>query len=66
MTGRVDIDLSKITSSQSAYTLLPVEAVFSEPTEPERKNSYVWIYDENSGQVHKRAVESRAITPRWN
>jgi len=57
MTGRVDIDLSKITSSQSAYTLLPVEAVFSEPTEPEGKNSYVWVYDENSGQVHKRAVK---------
>ena len=57
MTGRVDIDLSKITSSQSAYTLLPVEAVFSEPTEPEGKNSYVWVFDENSGQVHKRAVK---------
>jgi RND family efflux transporter MFP subunit len=57
MTGRVDIDLSKITSSQSAYTLLPVEAVFSEPTEPEGKNSYVWVFDENSGQVHKQAVK---------
>jgi RND family efflux transporter MFP subunit len=57
MTGRVDIDLSKITNSQSPYTLLPVEAVFSEPTEPESNNSYVWIYDEESGLVQKQAVE---------
>ena len=57
MTGRVDIDLSKITSSQSPYTLLPVEAVFSEPTESENDNSYVWLYDENTGLVHKQAVE---------
>tara|TARA_B100001063_G_scaffold247384_1_gene293999 strand:- start:67198 stop:68334 length:1137 start_codon:yes stop_codon:yes gene_type:complete len=57
MTGRVDIDLSKITSSQSSYTLLPVEAVFSEPTESENNNSYVWLYDQNTGLVHKQAVE---------
>lgn len=57
MTGRVDIDLSKITSSQSPYTLLPVEAVFSEPTESENDNSFVWIYDQNTGLVHKQAVE---------
>ncbi len=57
MTGRVDIDLSKITHSQSAYILLPVEAVFSEPTESEKNNSYVWLYDENTGLVHKKAVK---------
>ncbi len=57
MTGRVDIDLSKITSSQSTYTLLPVAAVFSEPTESEKNNSYVWLYDKNTGLVHKQAVE---------
>ena len=51
------LDLSKITSSQSPYTLLPVEAVFSEPTKSENDNSFVWIYDQNTGLVHKQAVE---------
>ncbi len=56
MTGRVDIDLSKITHSQSHYTLLPVEAVFSEPTES-ANSSYVWLYDKQSGKVTKQAVK---------
>ena len=55
MTGRVDIDLSKITHSQSRYVLLPVEAVFSEPTES-ANNSYVWVYDPETGKVNKQAV----------
>lgn len=55
MTGRVDIDLSKITHSQSRYVLLPIEAVFSEPTES-ANNSYVWVYDPQTGKVHKQAV----------
>ncbi|MGO2012010.1 MAG: efflux RND transporter periplasmic adaptor subunit [Pseudoalteromonas sp.] len=57
MTGRVDIDLSKITHSQSNYALLPVEAVFSVPTEPTDNNSYVWLYDTGTGKVTKQAVE---------
>ncbi|KPH62476.1 hemolysin D [Pseudoalteromonas porphyrae] len=57
MTGRVDIDLSKITHSQSQYALLPVEAVFSEPTESSNNNSYVWVYDAVSEKVTKQAVE---------
>lgn len=56
MTGRVDIDLSKITQSQSNYALLPVEAVFSEPTESTDNNSYVWLYDKKTGNVTKQAV----------
>jgi multidrug efflux pump subunit AcrA (membrane-fusion protein) len=55
MTGRVDIDLSKITHSQSRYVLLPVEAVFSEPTES-ANNSYVWVYNPETGKVNKQAV----------
>lgn len=55
MTGRVDIDLSKITHSQSQYALLPVEAVFSEPTESPN-SSYVWLYDKQTGLVTKQAV----------
>lgn len=56
MTGRVDIDLSKITHSQSSYILLPVEAVFSEPTE-QANSSYVWVYDQQTGKVNKHAVK---------
>ncbi len=56
MTGRVDIDLSKITHSQSSYILLPVEAVFSEPTE-QANSSYVWVYNQQTGKVNKQAVE---------
>ena len=56
MTGRVDIDLSKITHSQSNYILLPVEAVFSEPTE-QANSSYVWVYDQQTGKVNKHAVK---------
>lgn len=56
MTGSVDIDLSKVTHSQSHYILLPVEAVFSEPTQP-TNNSYVWLYDTQTGKVKKQAVE---------
>ena len=56
MTGRVDIDLSKITHSQSHYALLPVEAVFSEPTES-ANSSYVWLYDKATGKVTKQAVK---------
>ena len=56
MTGSVDIDLSKVTHSQSHYILLPVEAVFSEPTQP-TNNSYVWLYDPQTGKVKKQAVE---------
>ena len=33
MTGRVLIDLSKVTRSQVAYTILPIESVFSDPQE---------------------------------
>lgn len=56
MTGRVEIDLSKITHSQSSYILLPVEAVFSEPTE-QANSSYVWVYDQQTGKVNKHAVK---------
>lgn len=57
MTGRVLIDLSKVTRSQVAYTILPIESVFSDPQEAIKNNAYVWLYDENTGQVHKQAVE---------
>ena len=45
MTGRVLIDLSKVTRSQVAYTILPIESVFSEPQESIEDNAYVWLYD---------------------
>ncbi|WP_404343907.1 efflux RND transporter periplasmic adaptor subunit [Pseudoalteromonas mariniglutinosa] len=57
MTGRVDIDLSKVTHSQQFYALLPVAAVFSEPTESQQDNSYVWLYDETTATVSKQVVE---------
>ncbi|MBW4966010.1 efflux RND transporter periplasmic adaptor subunit [Pseudoalteromonas sp. CR1] len=57
MTGRVLIDLSKVTRSQVAYTILPIESVFSDPQKAINNNAYVWLYDENTGQVYKQAVE---------
>lgn len=57
MTGSVLIDLSKVTNSQVAYTILPIESVFSDPQETIKNNAYVWLYDEQTGQVHKQAVE---------
>lgn len=56
MTARVDIDISKITHSQSHYMLVPVKAVFSEPTKAINNNSYVWLYNKNNNTVSKQAV----------
>ncbi|MBB1384958.1 MULTISPECIES: efflux RND transporter periplasmic adaptor subunit [unclassified Pseudoalteromonas] len=57
MTGRVLIDLSKVTRSQVAYTILPIESVFSEPQESTKDNAYVWLFDSATGEVHKQAVK---------
>ena len=57
MTGRVFIDLSKVTSSQVAYTILPIESVFSEAKESVSDNAYVWIYNPETGVVNKQAVK---------
>ncbi|MBO7925052.1 efflux RND transporter periplasmic adaptor subunit [Pseudoalteromonas sp. K222D] len=57
MTGRVLIDLSKVTQSQTAYTILPNEAVFSDPQQSINNNAYVWLYNEQTGQIHKQAVK---------
>ncbi|MBQ4833438.1 efflux RND transporter periplasmic adaptor subunit [Pseudoalteromonas sp. MMG010] len=56
MTARVFIDIAKVTESQTSYTILPNESVFSEPTETISDNAYVWIYDEKTQQVHKKSV----------
>ncbi|WP_166109599.1 efflux RND transporter periplasmic adaptor subunit [Pseudoalteromonas sp. Z9A5] len=57
MTGRVLIDLSKVTSSQVAYTILPIESVFSEPQESIKDNAYVWIFNPQTSEVRKQAVK---------
>lgn len=56
MTARVDIDISQITDSHSPFVLVPVKAVFSEPTNSINNNSYVWLYDKQSSTVSKQAV----------
>jgi RND family efflux transporter MFP subunit len=57
MTARVFIDLSKVTRSQVAYTILPVESVFSDPEESIKNNAYVWLFNPETDQVTKQAVE---------
>ena len=57
MTGNVFIDLSKITRSQAAYTLLPTESVFSDPQESIENNAYVWLYNQQTNRVRKQAVK---------
>ena len=57
MTGRVLIDLSKVTHSQVAYTILPTESVFSEPKEAIKDNAYVWLFNPDTGIVNKKVVK---------
>ncbi len=62
MTGQVYIDLSKILMSQTAYQLVPVEAVFSDQHQGiGAGNNFVWVFDETTGTVHKQAVEVGAL-----
>ncbi|WP_105201429.1 MULTISPECIES: efflux RND transporter periplasmic adaptor subunit [unclassified Pseudoalteromonas] len=56
MTGHVYIDVSKITKEVKAWHKLPAEAVFSDPEQEAEDNSYVWVYNSETAQVHKRAV----------
>ncbi|MBS3797678.1 MULTISPECIES: efflux RND transporter periplasmic adaptor subunit [unclassified Pseudoalteromonas] len=56
MTGHVYIDVSKITKDVKAWHKLPAEAVFSDPKQDTEGNSYVWVYNKDTKQVHKRAV----------
>ena len=57
MTGHVYIDISKITKNTKAWHKLPAEAVFSDPQQDTVSNSYVWVYNADTGMVSKRAVE---------
>ncbi|MFY8274788.1 efflux RND transporter periplasmic adaptor subunit [Pseudoalteromonas sp. SSDWG2] len=57
MTGQVHIDTSKITNDTKAWHKIPAEAVFSDPQQDTNNNSYVWVYDAQTGLVSKRAVE---------
>jgi len=51
------IDLSKVTRSQTPYTILPIESVFSDPNKSLSDNAYVWVFNQQTGTVHKQAVQ---------
>ncbi|MCV2883093.1 efflux RND transporter periplasmic adaptor subunit [Aestuariibacter sp. AA17] len=53
MTGSVFIDLSKVTTIDTSFIRVPVEAVFSTPTSGE---SRVWKYDAESQSVSSQPV----------
>ena len=57
MSGQVMIDLSKVTRSQTPYTILPIESVFSDPNKSLSDNAYVWVFNQQTGTVHKQAVQ---------
>ncbi|WP_425331683.1 efflux RND transporter periplasmic adaptor subunit [Pseudoalteromonas viridis] len=57
MTGHVYVDPSKITNQSNSAIIVPNEAVFSEQTQETAGNHYVWVYNPDSQQVSKRAVQ---------
>ncbi|BBN83291.1 acriflavin resistance protein [Pseudoalteromonas sp. A25] len=56
MTGHVYIDRNKVTHGAKKKLYVPISAVFSERTETIADNAYVWVYDESTQLLHKRAV----------
>jgi len=56
MTGHVYIDHSKITKLPARKLFVPVEAVFSEQTQPKDNNSFVWLFDEHTSTISKQPV----------
>ncbi|MBD1584041.1 efflux RND transporter periplasmic adaptor subunit [Pseudoalteromonas sp. S16_S37] len=56
MTGHVYIDRSKVMHTAKKKLYVPISAVFSERTQPLDDNAFVWVFDEQTQTLSKRAI----------